>query len=291
MIETNVVVDLLTNSGESNEIVVLSSQDSDDSIVVVDESSQRKSNTRRTLKRPIIYELDCTDDVVMLPLTNSVEKINENDFTIIDSESSSTTDYNDLVILTSEFPVKRRYRKPALAKILDIFPDADSNFVKAELEKFKQDVDEVIRYMVENGYDKYLPPVETPELDYLNNDAWETDEQYRRESLALLNSDFPFVLMHAISNMFKQNNYHYSNTRLEFEKILGVKVKSLLLEKNCDNNNIKDILSDSYCYNESPVYVYKQESWPVGSSFKNKPELTSEVMALHLIKMTGYRNW
>jgi hypothetical protein len=115
-----------------------------------------------------------------------------------------------------------------MVEILRLFPNAKKEFVQALLEKHGHNTELVVQSMLDNGYEKEEskntsngqgsssePPA--PTVDFTSA-AWETSAAYRKDALAELARNFPFITQPSLAVYFKKEKCHFYHTLMGVEK-------------------------------------------------------------------------
>jgi hypothetical protein len=115
-----------------------------------------------------------------------------------------------------------------MVEIVRLFPNAKKEFVQALLEKHGHNTELVVQSMLDNGYEKEEskntsngqgsssePPA--PTVDFTSA-AWETSAAYRKDALAELARNFPFITQPSLAVYFKKEKCHFYHTLMGVEK-------------------------------------------------------------------------
>jgi hypothetical protein len=113
-----------------------------------------------------------------------------------------------------------------MESVLDVLPDADQKGVTTLLQRFKNDVEQTLQYMMDNGYEKRTikqVKVVTPKIqhDFASN-LWEPSSHYRSDALLQLQFDFPFIRVNCLRDIFAAQKNHYWHCLQKLETDLGV---------------------------------------------------------------------
>lgn len=102
-----------------------------------------------------------------------------------------------------------------VATVLEIFPDADIQFVTETLEKYDQIADFAIAAMAENGYTKQRAqpnqkPAAKTEIDFMSIDSFHPTALYCEQVEALLSNEFSFLSVRGTREVLQLVRYHYA---------------------------------------------------------------------------------
>ena len=131
-----------------------------------------------------------------------------------------------------------------IIEILRLFPNAKRDCIQTLLDKHSNNIERVVQYMLDNGYEKDTLPnnttsssnnhnnnsnhsnnnnnsTTTSNIDYTSN-AWGTTPAYRKDALSELYRNFPFLTQNSINKYFQKEKYHFYHTLLGIEKATGI---------------------------------------------------------------------
>jgi adenylate kinase family enzyme len=118
--------------------------------------------------------------------------------------------------------IEENERNP-VNEILCIFPDASADELEKLLERFHDNVEQVVSHMMEKGYEKTKKPssplkgaANKVDKDFTSA-AWETSTQYRMDAIVELSNNFPFIAKASLEKAFKSERSHYYHTLKKLE--------------------------------------------------------------------------
>ena len=112
--------------------------------------------------------------------------------------------------------------KSELIKVLEIFPDADTEHIENLLEVHSNH-QKVIEQMADKGYVKKSIRIESNCAIDFSVTTWDPSSRYKESAMTLLVAEFPSLHSNVITTTLVKNNYHYFHTKNMLD--LNIKLK------------------------------------------------------------------